>query len=169
VLSLLRISKMIMFDITIVTTKMQGYTLLSTPAIFIISGLFFHYLSVNRSRYKYRWIPIVVMVLLFALPIRFAFERVKPFTQIDRNPEWQAKMIEFTEQLPDDKQVLVFNVDTPIEMMFYSNATVYRVVPEPSVIDSLINDGYQVYINGGPGLEDSIERVTYINLPAKPH
>jgi hypothetical protein len=71
--------------------------------------------------------------------------------------------------LPKDVRVVVFNVDTPIEMMFYSNATVYRIVPEPSVIDSLIDDGYHVYINGNPPAEDSIKGVTYINLPSKPH
>ena len=62
---------------SIAETKMQGYTLFTAPAIFIVTALFWQYLNIYRRRFKYKWVILTIQILLIALPVRYSIERLK--------------------------------------------------------------------------------------------
>ncbi|MDG1427680.1 MAG: glycosyltransferase family 39 protein [Crocinitomicaceae bacterium] len=152
---------------SLVATKMQAYTLFAAPAIFIVAALFIHYLIVNKGRFRYKWLPVLLVVLLFALPIRFAIERIKPFNEIDRNPEWRRELLQFSEKIKDDEKAVVFNVELPIELMFYSGIPSYLEMPEDHIIDSLLVEGYTIYFGNHSEVEHKYENANYFTLVKK--
>jgi 4-amino-4-deoxy-L-arabinose transferase-like glycosyltransferase len=128
-------------------TKMQGYTMFTAPAIFIVCGLFWSYLKSNYRRFRYKWIIAIVLFLMIALPIRFGIDRVKPFHQTDRTPEWSEDIKHFAEIADTVNRPVIFNVENPIEIMFYSKAVAYEYIPSQPILDSLIRDGHTVFMN----------------------
>ena len=147
-------------------TKMQGYTLFSAPAIFIVTALFWDNLSGMKNKWKYDFLRKLIMFLLIALPVRFAIERLKPFELRDRNPVW-VKDIKSLNRFDEYEQKVVFNMDRNIEAMFYTNFIAYQAIPSAVDIKEIQNLGYQVYvINEGviPDEIREIENVQIINL-----
>jgi 4-amino-4-deoxy-L-arabinose transferase len=126
-------------------TKMQGYTLFTAPAIFIISALFWHYLYQLRNRFRYRWIAYAVLFLIIALPVRYSTERIKPFEKRDRNPAWARELK--TLEIIGDKTV-IFNTEHPIEAMFYQDCVAYPGIPDSPAIEKIEGAGYHVLILG---------------------
>lgn len=131
---------------SIATTKMQAYTLFTAPALFIITALFWEYLFVYRKRFKYKGLIIIILFLLIALPVRYSIERIKPFAIRERNPQWTKELRELNEQLGDDKEILVFNSEHPIETMFYTDYVAYSTIPDSSTLSYLDKKGYEIYI-----------------------
>ena len=131
---------------SIVQTKMQGYTLFAAPAVFVILGLFIHYLIRFRKNFTYKWVPILGLILLIGLPIRFSIERLKPFQTVEIS-RWQTDILDLSKEIGNAEKVVVFNVNHPIELMFHSNCTAYNSGPTPEVIQSLLKEGYTIYVN----------------------
>jgi hypothetical protein len=67
---------------------MQAYILFISPALFIMTADFFFMLIDYKKNYKQKWLYNLALILLIALPIRYMIERVKPFQQNNRNPDW---------------------------------------------------------------------------------
>lgn len=131
---------------SIAMTKMQGYTLLAAPAVFVVLALFIDYLIRFRKQFKYRWVPILGIVLLIALPVRFSLERLKPFQTVVV-PEWQEDINHLSSIIGNLEKAVVFNVSHPIELMFHANCTAYNTIPSYEKIEELINEGCTVYVN----------------------
>lgn len=131
---------------TIAQTKMQGYTLITAPAVFVVLGFFIHYLIRYRKSFKYKWVPILGLILLIGLPIRFTIERLRPFRTVEV-PQWQKDIDHLTKEIGSAEKVVVFNVNHPIELMFHSNCTAYNSVPSPETIKRLQEEGYTIYVN----------------------
>ncbi|MCH2223468.1 MAG: glycosyltransferase family 39 protein [Crocinitomicaceae bacterium] len=146
---------------TLVKTKMQGYTLFAAPAIFLISGIFVSYLNFNKSHFSKKWLAPVVILILFALPIRLTVERLKPFKNESKTVEWKNEMINFSKHISSKQSVVVFNEPRPIEMMFYTDATAYDYLPKSEIIDSLLVEGHELYLNQ-EGLLIKIDRTTKV-------
>lgn len=127
-------------------TKMQAYTLFTAPAIFMVISLFIYYLQQNYKHFKYRWVAKILIVGLLLLPIRYCFERVKPFSQKERNPVWAEEFRQLGKTLENAEKTLIFKVERPIEAMFYTNATAYSYNPPKVVIDSLKRENYIIFI-----------------------
>src|SRR5690606_23497841 len=106
-------------------TKMQGYLLISAPAFFIVTAcFFFHLYHQYQQKEKYRWLIALILFALIALPVRYSIERIKPFQNRDRSPEWVSDLKSF----PANEGIL-FNYPHPVEAMFYTNLTVYSSLP----------------------------------------
>lgn len=128
-----------------VRTKMQGYTLFTAPAFFMIIAFSVDLLW--QSKYKRKWhlyLSRLFIFLLLIFPIGYSIERTKLFAQTERLPIWtkELKALEFD----NNEKVVLFNVEHPIEAMFYKDLTAYQEQPSPFVLDSLIIAGYSVYI-----------------------
>lgn len=140
---------------SLAATKMQGYILLTAPAIFIVGAFFYSFLRMNLYRYKYKIVAKLVLFFLIALPVRYSIERLKPFDKTERKPMWVTQLKEFGQETADVKGV-IFNVSHPIEAMFYTDLMAYERLPEKAVLDSLIDQGYSVFIND-KGAKSTVE------------
>ncbi|MDX9905674.1 MAG: glycosyltransferase family 39 protein [Bacteroidales bacterium] len=131
---------------SIARTKMQAYTIFAAPAFFIVSALFWEYLFRYRHRLKYKALTIAILFLLLALPVRYSIERVKPFIIRERNPQWTKELKELDKQLPDYRNVVVFNARYPIETMFYTDCMAYETIPDSAALMGLDQRGYSIFI-----------------------
>ena len=149
---------------SIAMTKMQGYTLFAAPAVFLILALFIDYLIRFRKRFNQRWIPILGVVLLIGLPVRFSLERLKPFQTVVV-PDWQEDITKLSKEISDQEKVVIFNVNRPIELMFHGNCTAYNTIPSPEKLQDLIKEGYTVYVNQQSETEiKEIRKIWYPSL-----
>ena len=128
-----------------VTTKMQAYILFTAPALFLMIGEFYVMLDEHKQHQKYRWVYNLILVLLIALPVRYMIERVKPFDKRERHPEWVVQLKQLDKE-SIEKGVL-FNYNRPIEAMFYTDLTVYSILPPKYRIERLVNEGYTILIH----------------------
>jgi len=128
-------------------TKMQAYTLFAAPSIFIITALYYWYLKRYRNRFRYKILPILVLIALILLPVRYTIEKAKINRIRDRNPGWvtQIKALKPLGKELDGKLV-IFNTEWPIETMFYVDCSAYPCIPDQMVISELQEKGYTVLI-----------------------
>ncbi len=131
---------------SLVQTKMKAYTLFTAPAIFIITAYFWDYLYRYRNQIRFKYITYIVLILLIFLPVRYSIERIKPFSQRERNPAWAQELKELSKQLDDGANSVIFNSKYPIETMFYTRAVAYNKVPDREKLDELKRKGYRIYI-----------------------
>jgi len=127
-------------------TKMQAYTLFTAPSIFIITGLFWHYLYQYRNRFRARWIIVTVLILLLALPVRYSIERTKLLINRERNPQWAKELRTLNTALDSKQQIVIFNAELPIETMFYVDCTAYSNIPDSLTLKSIESQGYTILI-----------------------
>lgn len=140
---------------SVVRTKMPGYTIFSAPAYFLLTAFFVRYLRLLSIKFKNDYLKkliLLVMFLLIALPVRYAVERVKPFSEQERNPEWVTKIKAFGDRVKDMEKVLVFNTKRPIAMMFYTDVyAAYETLPEDGRLNAFLEEGFLVYIESHDG------------------
>ena len=130
---------------TVAKTKLQGYTLFVAPALFLITGLFIHYLLIYRHRFKYKWLPHAFLFGFFFFFLWQTVERTKLLTTYDRNPVWSEE-IKNLKVKGDAKQLVIFNAPHPIETMFYYDCIAYNTIPDQLVINKIKSKGYSVLI-----------------------
>jgi len=145
-------------------TKMQAYTLFTAPAIFIITALFWHYLYFYRQRIGYKWLTWPVLALLLLLPVRYSFERIKPFEKRERNPVWAQELRALNRTIADKSKVVIFNVDRPVETMFYINCTAYPQIPDKNILQELTESGYTLFINDRGDLPADIKNLNDVEI-----
>ena len=127
-------------------TKLQGYVLFCSVALFITAALFIDALLKGEVNIKWKWLRYAVLILLFALPLRYSLERLKPFGGFPTVPQWQTDIHNFAEKNGENDKVVIFNTDTPIEYMYHTEATAYIGMPDPSLMDSLESVGFEVHV-----------------------
>jgi 4-amino-4-deoxy-L-arabinose transferase-like glycosyltransferase len=128
-------------------TKRQPYLLIMAPAFFILTAYFAEYLKRNRliMRFNQKFISLILF-LLIALPIRYTFERLKPFSYDKINTE-KTEWLKSIDEKTGGKGVVLFNVSDFIRAMFFSNITVaYPNIPTTEQIENLQLKGYKVFI-----------------------
>ena len=148
---------------------MKGFTLFTAPAIFMINALFFHYLYRYRNRFKYKWLINTFLILTILLAVRYSLERVKPFYNLDRNPQWTIDIKNLKKSGYGEK-TLLFNTPNPLETMFHTEITAYRETPDVHTINRLMSEGYIVLINNKDELAPeyrNLEKITYVYLSKK--
>jgi 4-amino-4-deoxy-L-arabinose transferase len=143
-------------------TKMQAYILFTAPALFFMTADFFNWFAAQKiNSIYYKWLRRVILCLLIALPVRYAVERVKPFSLRDRNPAWVAALRAMNHK--DIQQGVLFHYSRPIEAMFYTGFMVYRALPTAAQIDDLRSKGYTIMINNhAENLPDALKNRTDI-------
>lgn len=137
-----------------IKTKMQGYLLFTAPVLFILTAVFFFRLNEWKAGTRYPWLVNVLLFALLALPVRYAIERIKPFSVTERNPPWARELRAKGEELRSEgkgqraEKIVMFNYPRPVEAMFYTGMTVYPHVPDSVTIRDLREKGYEVIIYG---------------------
>ncbi len=134
--------------LSLAETKRFTYILISAPAFFMLSALFFFYLYSMRKQVKVN--PFFVKLLLFlllALPVRYSLERIKPF---EKRPEKSMmferwKTLLETENLTASKTILLKEPDY-IQAMFYHDFIAYNYGISNMEKDSLSSEGYRIFI-----------------------
>jgi 4-amino-4-deoxy-L-arabinose transferase-like glycosyltransferase len=129
-----------------IRTKMQGYLLFTAPVLFLCTAAFFYRLDSWKKRFRYPGLINIVLLFFLALPVRYAIERSKPFTNRERNPGW-VKELRAEGKQPIGARTVLFNYKKPVEAMFYTGMTVYKNIPDSAVIQDLQVRGYRVMIN----------------------
>lgn len=153
-----------------VQTKMQGYTLFAAPALLIICGLFWMWLKERLDEQRKRkWLVVLVMSLLIALPIRYSIERIKPLSDATESPQWVADLKRLNEVLPKNEKKILLNVHNYVECMFYADVTAYNYIPSNHIIDSLTTEGYTVYVNAFSEEIGDLSGVSYLHLTPSPY
>jgi len=147
---------------SIAKTKMQAYTLFTAPAIFIMVAIFIRFANVYKSKFAY---PILIRLLsigLLILPIRYAFERIKPFEYRPRTKIWitEMKRLESTKSVG---QQVIFNCKYPIATMFFTDMIAYDVVPEKSKLQELNDQGYSLFIDNAFEVAEEKQNLKLIN------
>jgi len=132
--------------------KRQTYMLISAPAIFLIISFCWFYLKSVREKVKFKWVVSIVLFLLIALPVRYCIERVKPFERRDRNPDWAVKARSLRYKIPAGNNVVIFNVEKNIEIMFYNDCTAYQKLPSLDTLKQLQSQGCLVIVNDNGNL-----------------
>lgn len=150
------------FFFSFAKTKMQAYLLFVSPALFIMTADFWLMLNETRKRHKLKWISVAILILLIALPIRYSIERVKPFNNNDRTPQWLSDLKKLNAR-KIEKGVL-FNYDKPVEAMFYTNLTVYPNIPEYKAIVGLQQKGYKIMINDNGNIPEDIKTLVGVSI-----
>lgn len=108
---------------TFVKTKMPGYILFTVPALYILTGYIWTFF--NQKYHKNTLFKVLSIIILFILPLRYTFERVKPFDHRFSNT--------YTEKYgPKD---IIFNDSYNIETMFF-----YRLLCFLSLCSSTKSD-----------------------------
>jgi 4-amino-4-deoxy-L-arabinose transferase len=145
-------------------TKMQAYTLFTCPALFIMLAWHCRSLHLHELFYlKKRWLSRFILLLLVVLPLRYCYERVKPF-KTDRNPAWASELRSLAQKY-EGKKVVIFNMERPVEAMFYGDFTAYFSAPDSQEIKPLLQKGYLVMLKKGNGLDEhtySVEGVKFL-------
>ena len=124
-------------------TKRHTYLLLAAPAIFIILSWCWFYIH-EQNVIKNKLLRNIVLILLVALPVRYCIERTKPFTDIERNPQWASDLKQMRNKY--DAKTIFFNHEHAIEGMYYTNYIFYTHIPEKSQIEFLERMGYRVIV-----------------------
>jgi len=146
---------------SVAQTKMQAYLLFTFPAYFIIIGLFIEKMPKLRKTNISKFIAIII----FIFAVRYGMERVKPFET--KNREMFAKQELVSTYFPE-KSVL-FNIPCPIELMFYTNCIAYPSMPDKSLINTLYDENYNVFIVDNDDLSNEMkknDKVKIIRLEA---
>jgi 4-amino-4-deoxy-L-arabinose transferase-like glycosyltransferase len=130
---------------SIVATKMPGYVMISAPAILIILAKMFWVIKENFHDSKFKPAIIVLLVLIVVLPIRYSYERIRPFRDIDRNPGWTQELQLLNSKVHGEKAA-VFNVEHYIEAMFYADVSAYRFFPDSKMLNQAAANGFRVFI-----------------------
>jgi 4-amino-4-deoxy-L-arabinose transferase and related glycosyltransferases of PMT family len=128
-----------------VATKMPGYVMISAPAILIILAKMYWVIKENFSGSKFKPAIVILLALMVLLPIRYSYERIRPFRIIDRNPGWTQELQVLNSKVQGEKAA-VFNVEHNIEAMFYTNVSAYPFIPDKKMVDQAAANGFRVFI-----------------------
>jgi 4-amino-4-deoxy-L-arabinose transferase len=146
---------------TFVKTKMPAYTFFAAPSIFLITSCFIWYLKDNSRNFKYSFLAITISILLILLPIRYSFKTI--FTGLNKNLLWVSELRKLNEKIPD-KNAIIFNIDRPIEAMFYSSHIVYPHIPSTEQIKYLNKNGYTIYVFDTNNIPEEIAKNNKVKL-----
>jgi 4-amino-4-deoxy-L-arabinose transferase len=149
-------------------SKGARYVMISAPAAFIVVALFWWHV---RDRWmtvrRWRFASILVLVLLVGLPVRFCMERVKPVGGPDWHAEWAQSFRKIGAQFEGTRTV-VFNVQRPIELMFYSSVVAYSKIPTDEDIHVCNAKGYDVVVFDSADLPEWIRTHTDVTVLPEP-
>jgi 4-amino-4-deoxy-L-arabinose transferase-like glycosyltransferase len=146
-----------------IATKMPGYVMISAPAIFMMLAWAFYDIKDGIEKFRYKKLVIGFLALLVLLPIRYSFERVKPFSNVDRNPQWAQELRELESKVGKSKAA-VFNVGHYIEAMFYANVSAYPFIPTQKQINQAESKGFKIFIYNDPRIPAEIRRDTAVTI-----
>ncbi len=147
---------------TVVKTKMPGYILFTCPALFLVSAEFWFAAIDYRKKLGSKWLLNLVLVLLILIPLRSMIERVQPFDQHDRNPQWSVDLKELNNRRIHNG--ILFNYQRSIEAMFYTDLVAYQTIPSKEVIIELVSNGYTVIVNDNDRVPTELRSISELTF-----
>jgi 4-amino-4-deoxy-L-arabinose transferase-like glycosyltransferase len=149
---------------SLAATKMNAYVMVAAPALFLIEAYFWLWLLARQPAgpvaRTLRW---ALLVLLVGLPLRYGIERLKLRPSYDRDPAW-ASTLRGLQQRVGGGRVVLFNLDRPLEAMFYTPYTAYQQVPEAAVALRLRQQGWRVVVFDDGALPAALTRTPGVEL-----
>jgi len=148
-------------------TKMQGYIMFTAPALFIITGAFYEYLSTATEKKQYSVIAKTIQVAIVVLAFRYSLERIKPFQKIDRNPQWVSELKKLNNRHIESG--VLFNYPNPIEAMYYTDLTAYEQLPSIEEVKMLLRKNYKILIFDNGSLSSqwhAVDGVEILKIPS---
>ncbi|MCU0433015.1 MAG: glycosyltransferase family 39 protein [Bacteroidia bacterium] len=150
---------------TLAATKMTGYTLFTAPAAFIMIGAFCNLLwELRENKFWKIASPLLFAAFLF-FNLRYSNERIKFFDGNNRNPRWVQQLRQINSTHPSPKTIF-FNVNRPVETMFYTGCLAYPVIPDADKLKELQGMGYRVVINADKKTEIPFDGISVIHADA---
>ncbi len=141
------------FIFSCTATKMPGYVLFTAPVFFMLLAAFIVFCKENQAQHKFlKYVPIIIV----ALSIRYAVERVKPLRNDIVFSSKKQKILDYEKQLGNGKYV-VFNTQNSIETMFYTSNLAYEKMPNQEDIALLKEKNYSIAIIDDGNLPDFIK------------
>jgi 4-amino-4-deoxy-L-arabinose transferase len=147
---------------SVAETKMQGYLLFASPALFLMTSEFYYQLVEYKKKRRMKWLFTLILLLFIALPARYMVERIKPMGTEERHPQWVANL----KALPQEQfeRGVLFNYANPVEAMFYTSLVVYPQLPSAEFVSELLENGYTVIVNDDGNIPEEIRRTEGIIL-----
>ncbi|MCA6362963.1 MAG: glycosyltransferase family 39 protein [Bacteroidetes bacterium] len=150
---------------TLAATRMTGYTLFTAPAAFIIAGEFCSMLIDLSEKRNWKIISPVLLTVFAFFTLRYSNERIKFFDGNTRNPRWVQQLRQINSNNPHPKTIY-FNMNRPVETMFYTGCLAYPIVPDADKLKALRALGYRLVINADAETELPLSDVEVINADA---
>ena len=126
---------------SIARTKMQAYTIMATPAIYMCAALFIGDLFRSNARPILKVIGIALVILM---PYRIMLNTVKPWRSQLEKPAWMTDIDRLSKD-PSEKTI-IFNSERPIETMFHRDVIAYEGIPPEELIHRAEALGYRVVV-----------------------
>ncbi|HVT60867.1 MAG TPA: glycosyltransferase family 39 protein [Thermoanaerobaculia bacterium] len=137
---------------SLAATKMGAYVMAAAPAVCLVEAWFWlRLLAWQPAARPARWLRCLrclrwsLLALLLLLPLRYGVERLKLRPSYDRDPAW-ARTLRTLPRRVGAGPVVLFNLDRPVEAMFYTPYTAYEGLPQPAVAQRLLREGWRVVV-----------------------
>lgn len=148
---------------SLMATKMPAYVMMAAPALFLIQADVWVDLNTRRAAAtdaRRRALLTAAIFVLALLPARHLLSPSGPLESRERNPEWVQDLRALNTTIGAERAV-VFNIEAPIEAMFYTPYVVYADMPTTDQVHMLQDKGYGVYIyeSRAGGRPPSVRRV----------
>ena len=131
------------FVFSLAATKMTAYVFTAGPALLLVAARFWSWLAAHPKPFGGRWLRGAVLALLLLLPLLATVERVKPWPDYERSPAWAREIKGLPARLGPGRAVL-FNLEHPLEAMFYTSYVAYRKPPTAEQVRFLRAAGWRV-------------------------
>jgi 4-amino-4-deoxy-L-arabinose transferase len=126
-------------------TKMHAYTILSAPAVLLVTALFMEFLRRRMRSFRAPWLAATALAGLVLLPAVSTVGMLKPGRAWAPAPGW-VEWIKALRAEAAGGRLVVFKDPWPIETMFYLDCVAYKTVPDAAQVASLKARGYRVLL-----------------------
>ncbi len=135
--------------LTFSAMKKDSYLMISAPAYFILTAFFVIYLLRIKNKLNIaQGIIRVIILLMLLLPVRYSIERIKPFKERMKHPEWRVRLSELDKQIPNTKNVILSGEPHYLNAMFYHDFVAYEQRLSEEEIRTAKEKGYRVFQYG---------------------
>ncbi len=132
--------------LTFSAMKKDAYLMISASAYFILTAFFVvYFLKIKNKLHVKSWISYSFVALMILLPIRYSIERVKPFKERMKHPEWRVRLSELDKQIPNTKNVILSGESHYLNAMFYHDFVAYERRLSEQEIEMVKGKGYRVF------------------------
>lgn len=122
-------------------TKMQGYILFISPALFIVISAFLYFFY--KLQHIKLYIKNVVVLLFVLLPVIYCIDRV--FVKNYDSTRIAILNLKKNKVVLNQNKTVIFNCNNYIEAMYYYNCIAYDFMPSLQQIELLKDKKYNLY------------------------
>jgi 4-amino-4-deoxy-L-arabinose transferase-like glycosyltransferase len=127
-------------------TKLQGYILFTSPALFLIIADFFYFVKekIPGKTKQVRFFFNFLLVVIIFIPLRYCFERTEFGFSAPRHKAVMDNYKKITAPLTE--KCIVLNVGDPVEFMFYNDCIAYSAPGiDQQKVAELSERGYRLF------------------------